>query len=575
MTTVIYQPKYKNSWAIVIGINEYTHVGRLGYACNDAQAIADLLINDFNFPAENVTLLLDADATKANIMRHFLKHANGNTGADDRLVVFYAGHGHTITGNRGEIGFLIPVDGTIDDISTFIRWDELTRNAELFLAKHVLFVMDACYGGLAITRSLQPGSTRFLKDMLRRYTRQVLTAGKANETVADAGGPIPGHSIFTGHFIEALMGKAAQGDGTITANGVMSYVCEKVSKDIYSRQTPHFGYFEGDGDFIFKAPGLESLDSETVDQDKLIVLPLMYNGQNRSDQDQVIDKVKEYLSEDRHFIKLDELINKELRQTMSLLQENFSANETFTPEAFIQRIKDYEKIIENIQVIISSIAHWGNEKQLSSMKKILSRLAEQNEITGGLVVWLQMRWYPVMLLLYFGGISAIASGKYDMLTTLLTLRVQNDRRQKTQELVIATMSEIKDTNDVFKVIPGHERNHVPRSEYLFKTLQPRLDDLLFLGKSYETLFDRFELLLALVYADFNDPSANHIWGPPGRFAWKHTSFDDSPLILLIKEAEIQKAEWPPIKAGLFGGSYERFKLISNKYLELINRLGWH
>ena len=38
----------------------------------------------------------------------------------------------------------VPVDGDVADASTFIRWDELTRNGELIAAKHILFLMDAC-----------------------------------------------------------------------------------------------------------------------------------------------------------------------------------------------------------------------------------------------------------------------------------------------------------------------------------------------------------------------------------------------------------------------------------------------
>ena len=43
---------------------------------------------------------------------------------------------------------------------------------------------------------------RFLQDMLLRPSRQVITAGKADERVADGGGPIPDHSVFTGHFLD-------------------------------------------------------------------------------------------------------------------------------------------------------------------------------------------------------------------------------------------------------------------------------------------------------------------------------------------------------------------------------------
>ena len=58
---------------------------------------------------------------------------------------------------------------------------------------------------------------------------------------------------------------------------------------------------------------------------------------------------------------------------------------------------------------------------------------------------------------------------------------------------------------------------MPRSEYLYKALQPTLEDLLMLGRRYETLFDRFEVLLALEYADVSGTR----WAPPGRYAWKH------------------------------------------------------
>ena len=66
----------------------------------------------------------------------FMKYTqDGSVGNDDRIVVFFAGHGHTVPGRRGETGFLLPVDGDPSDLSTLIRWDDLTRNADLISAK--------------------------------------------------------------------------------------------------------------------------------------------------------------------------------------------------------------------------------------------------------------------------------------------------------------------------------------------------------------------------------------------------------------------------------------------------------
>ena len=128
MTTMnIYKPKYGLSHALVIGINEYEHVPRLGHAQNDAEAFARVLRERFEFTKDNLTMLTDGDATRSEILRVFMEYTqDSNVGDDDRIVVFFAGHGHTVQARRGETGFLVPVDGDLSDLSTLIRWDELT-----------------------------------------------------------------------------------------------------------------------------------------------------------------------------------------------------------------------------------------------------------------------------------------------------------------------------------------------------------------------------------------------------------------------------------------------------------------
>lgn len=252
------EPGYSNSRALIIGINSYLKAPPLGYAVSDACAVAEILIKCFDFDPNLVTLLTDEEATRERIMRELLQYTHSVSNANERLLFFFAGHGHTVQGRRGDVGYLVPHCGAVDDLSSLIRWDDLTRNADLIPSKHILFIMDACYSGLALTRSTQSNQNRFINDMMTRISRQVITAGKANETVADSGGPIPNHSVFTGHLINALEGGAESEDKIISATSVMSYVYEHVSRDVHSNQTPHFGHFDGDGDFIFKAPILKS-----------------------------------------------------------------------------------------------------------------------------------------------------------------------------------------------------------------------------------------------------------------------------------------------------------------------------
>jgi uncharacterized caspase-like protein len=570
---------YRGSYAIVVGIDKYKKAPPLGYAVNDAKAFAELLIEKFGFPKKNINLLVDKAATKANILESFLSFASGGTDINDRVIFFFAGHGYTVRGNRGEVGFLVPQEADTKSLASLIRWDELTRDADLIDAKHILFLMDACYGGLAITRSLQPGSMRFLKDMLLRPARQVLTAGKANEVVADLGGPLPDHSVFTGHILDGLQGKAVDSEGILTANGLMAYAYQTVGQDPDSHQTPHYGYLNGDGDLIFAAPQLGGLtNDEERDADVLVSVPAIAasSGDERMN---LIERTKEYLSEDKHRINLHDLVANQIRHVLSSTgDDNFPIQGTWSKEAFLDRIAKYEGATKDICSMESLLGYWGTSSHLDILTLPPTRMAARLRAESGLVAWNQLRWYPILLLLYAGGIAAIAAGKYQNLRALFQSPISDPERSgKEVTLMTVTFSNISDLHDQFKLLPGHEKNYTPRSEYLLKVLQPTLDDLLFLGPDYERHFDRFEVLVALEFADqyLAEPSGR-AWGPVGRFGWKYRrGYGGNPFLNVLQEAEKDGSEWPPVRAGLFGGSIERFKKTVAEYSEnVVTKLNW-
>ena len=574
MTHEIYATKYAKSKALIIGINNYITAPPLGYAVNDAKVVRETLVDKFGFKNADIIFLIDEDATKEKIMSAFLSYANDQSNPDDKILFFFAGHGFTLQGKRGEVGYLIPYDADSKNLSSLIRWDDLTRNADLIKAKHILFIMDACYGGLAITRFLPPGTMRFVKDMLTRYSRQVVTAGKADEVVADSGGPLPNHSVFTGHFLEALSGNAETPEGILTANGIMAYVYQKVANDPNSHQTPHYGFLDGDGDFIFKASILDepSEPSET-ETDVLISVPAVLKDGDSSIVN-IIEETKEYLSDNKFKIKLHDLASIKLREYFSnLLKKDLQfQGGRFSVDEFNSRLKFYEGLARDLQLISMCIAYWGKEEHRLILQKIISRSTDPLEPVGGLGIWIYLRWYPVMLLAYSAGISAVASNNYALLADVLLRKCRSsDSSSKTLELAVSLGDASAETHDGFKSIPGHEKNYVPRSEYLFKYLQPMIDDVLFLGRDYEQMFDKFEVFLALVCADLTEQQYNNFWGPPGRFKNKYRNSLSDPLTQIVEEAKEKKADWEPLKHGFFGGSYEKFEIIVQEYLKLLGR----
>ena len=77
-----------------------------------------------------------------------------------------------------------------------------------------------------------------------------------------------------------------------------------------------------------------------------------------------------------------------------------------------------------------------------------------------------------------------------MLTTKMGSALTSDESQEVILQVGHALSEIERAG-VFKLLPDHAKHYVPRSEYLFKRLQPLLDDLLFLGVRSQDIANSF------------------------------------------------------------------------------------
>jgi hypothetical protein len=218
------------------------------------------------------------------------------------------------------------------------------------------------------------------------------------------------------------------------------------------------------------------------------------------------------------------------------------------------------------------LATWAEGAQVALIDKIFIRLSEADKGGAGLTAYLKLGWYPLVYLVYSAGIAALAARRFDIIASLfhVTVTSQTPYGEKARPLVITVGYRASELNEYFKLLPGHERHFVPRSEYLFKALQPTLEDLLMLGRKYEELFDQFELFLALEHSEMTESG----WGPPGRFAWKHREEQNSPLERMTEEATREGENWLPLRAGLFHGSRDHFTRDAATLAELIRKLSW-
>jgi len=247
---------YNNSWAVIIGIDNYENLSNLDYAVADAEAVKNMLINKFDYPENNVKLLLNEEANKANIV-NVISDVSLKAGENDRILVFYAGHGETMPlPEGGEMGYLVPIDGNQDNLfASAIPMDDLKRLSNMSKAKHMLFLVDACYGGLAAvgSRGLEPAKTpNYIEKITNIKSRQIITAGGKDEKVFEKSEW--GHSAYTKNLLSALEDGYADsnGDGYITADELGDYLSEKVSIDSENQQTPQSRRLTShEGEYIF------------------------------------------------------------------------------------------------------------------------------------------------------------------------------------------------------------------------------------------------------------------------------------------------------------------------------------
>lgn len=258
-------PLYAKSRALVIGIDAYqdpanrpltfasgARFDNLCNAVNDASAVAALLRDEFDF--DEVVELYDAQATRTNIEAHLRDVLHANAEPEDRLVIFFAGHGHTQKATHTPaVGHLLTYGA--QNFSQAISMDDLRNWFRTIPAKHILLLLDCCFSGsVAFTESFSARRLweggGYLERLTGKTSWQVLTAGGADEPVADSSTK-PGHSVFTAALLEGLAGAADENfDGVITfealADRVKRQVVEATSRSGYGQEPIFKDLLNGD-----------------------------------------------------------------------------------------------------------------------------------------------------------------------------------------------------------------------------------------------------------------------------------------------------------------------------------------
>ena len=228
------------SYALVIGIAHYENLpdsAQLRYPDRDAESIYTTLISEQGgqFPANHVHMLTGVQASRANILQELENWLPSVTEPNDRVLIYFAGHGFISAGK----GYLAPYDIDLHDIPhTAIGMDTLgSLIGTTIKGKWKVLLTDACHSG-AITPETTPAE---LNHLLLDVHQSIfsLTASRDREQSFESPDWGSGHGIFTYYVVRGLGGEAdTNGDGIVTADELAEYVHTNVRAATQGRQNP-------------------------------------------------------------------------------------------------------------------------------------------------------------------------------------------------------------------------------------------------------------------------------------------------------------------------------------------------
>jgi hypothetical protein len=287
--------------------------------------------------------------------------------------------------------------------------------------------------------------------------------------------------------------------------------------------------------------------------------------------------LKRYLADDRYRIRLHDLFHDEVArlEEQTTLTRMPVGGITMNRDEYLQRLGRYEAISEPLVALMATGAYWSDQEQRELLISILDRLASRwTEPMGGIGTLLELLDYPTVLALYGAGLGAVAGNQLETLAHLLgrlEVRRHGERIAFPLEMAVARVVD----EGPLQPVSGNPRHYTPASDRLAEVLREPLRELIPNDGRFLEIFDRFEYLFSLAFADLSGRSGGPMWAPVGSFAWRNRRVRDGSLYQgVAEEVGREGGDWPFLHGPLFEQSSGRFMEVKAAVDDSVARLPW-
>jgi hypothetical protein len=304
--------------------------------------------------------------------------------------------------------------------------------------------------------------------------------------------------------------------------------------------------------------------------------------QNPQSIELMVTSTKRFLAKAEFRIQLDELVGKEARKLDRTLQtSDFAVTGNFSRELVVQRIARLESITEPLARIAGVLGRWGTGTEFRMITDLLTQFGVRDS-AGGLVILINLRTYPAVLIFYACGLGLLAAKRYADLFNLFSFPLVVNRETSTSAVGHLLLSAwAGGENETWRMLPDLEKRKTALSDHLHDVFQSWSHDYLFSPGSYTHLFEEFELLGSLAYITISNSKdmlqaavngasgSNFVWAPIGRVSW-----DGQTRRRILERWNLQEATEELTRAGFAPPDGEYFELALKSLNNLASRLQW-
>lgn len=264
------------------------------------------------------------------------------------------------------------------------------------------------------------------------------------------------------------------------------------------------------------------------------------------------------------------------------------------------QVDRYWIALDGLLDILVLLGSWSLEVHARTISEVVERVDRaRGTLRSGNTARLAVRWFPLLATVYAGGLAAVArenfvalrsfavdplvrddNGRVPAVARARTYQPFNELPLAAQVIALRASGEEVDDETINALATRQRGNrYTPASDFLHDRLRSKFRLLLPDDELYSETFDLLEVHLGLLVSDARlqaEPADGEAWRGPwipdptsGRFTWRdrYSSPEERIERLVLRDLLLRGEEWPPLRAGLFGGSVARANAAFDRYLE--------